>query len=419
MNRRLFLLTTLATAVAADPITPALAQLDTNSPVRSGDPNFDAWAAGFYARAVADGWPADLLRRELTGLTPDDRVVAADHRQPEFTRGVGAYLASAVSDANVAAGRAQRAAMQSWLSRIQSRHGVPAEILIAIWAVESGFGQVQGDYDVIRSLATLAADGRRREWAESQLLAALRIISTGEAPRSKLRGSWAGAMGQTQFMPDMYLSTSVDIDSDGKRDIWASAPDALGSAANLLHRAGWKAGQGWQEEVVLPAGFDYSLAEGPKHPPSWWRALGVRRADGSASWSPADAGADWGLILPAGANGPAFLVAPNHFVIRAYNNSTSYALAVGLLADRIAGEGPMRAQWPAEAPMSRADRVGAQQALNQLGYNVGAPDGIVGVQTRASLRAWQKAKGLPADGYLTADLSHRLQAEAGITATGN
>jgi membrane-bound lytic murein transglycosylase B len=419
MNRRLFLLTTVATAVAADPLGQAIAQLDPNSPVHSGDAGFDAWAAGFYARAMAAGFSADLLRRQMTGLTPDDRVVAADHKQPEFTRGVGAYLASAVSDANVAAGRSRRAEQQSSLSRIQSRHGVPAEILIAIWAVESGFGQVQGDYDVVRSLATLAADGRRRDWAEQQLLAAFRIISSGEAPREKLRGSWAGAMGQTQFMPDTYLSTAVDIDGDGRRDIWASASDALGSAANLLRKAGWKTGEGWQEEVILPRGFDYSLAEGPKHPPSWWAALGVRRADGSASWPPADAAADWGLILPAGANGPAFLVAANHFVIRAYNNSTSYALAVGLLADRIAGGGPVVAQWPAEAPMSRADRLGAQQALNQLGYNVGVPDGIVGTQTRAAVRSWQKAKGLPADGYLTADLSHRLQAEAGLPATGN
>ena len=419
MNRRLFLLTATAAAFAADPLTPALAQLVTASPVASGDPSFDAWAADFFTRAMAAGFSADFLRRQMTGLTPDDRVVAADHRQPEFTRGVGAYLASAVSDANIATGRSKRAEQQAALARVQASSGVPADILVAIWAVESGFGRVQGDYDVVRSLATLAADGRRREWAEGQLLAAFRIISSGEAPREKLRGSWAGAMGQTQFMPDTYLSTAVDIDGDGRRDIWASAPDALGSAANLLRKAGWKTGQGVQKEVILPRGFDYSLAEGPKQAPSAWAALGVRRADGSGAWSGADAAADCSLILPAGANGPAFLVLPNHFVIRAYNNSTYYALAVGLLADRIAGAGPLIAQWPAEAPMSRADRLGAQQALNQLGYNVGAPDGIVGTQTRGAVRAWQKANGLPADGYLTVDLSHRLQAQAGISATGN
>jgi lytic murein transglycosylase len=414
MNRRIFFLT--SAAALADPISQALAQLE--SPVSSGDPNFDAWAAGFYRRAVDAGWPADFVGRQMTGLTPDDRVVAADHRQPEFTRGVGAYLTSAASDDKVAACRIQRAGQQAWLSRIEAAYGVPAEILVAIWSVESAFGQVQGDYDAVRSLATLAADGRRREWAESQLLAAFRIISTGEAPREKLRGSWAGAMGQTQFEPETFLTTAVDVDSDGKRDIWASAPDALGSAANLLHRAGWTNGQGWAREVILPGGFDYSLAEGPRHPPSWWADLGVRRADGR-SWPASETAADCGLILPAGASGPAFLVLPNHFVIRAYNNSTSYALAVGMLADRMGGGAPLVAQWPVEQPMSRADRLGAQLALNQLGYNVGVADAVVGVQTRAQLRAWQKAKGLPADGYLTADLSHRLQAEAGIAATGN
>jgi lytic murein transglycosylase len=413
MNRRLFLLATLIGL--ADPVGVAFAQLDLASPVNSGDPNFDAWARDFYGRAVAAGWDGELLRREMAGLTPDDRVVAADRRQPEFTRGVGAYLNSAVSDANVSAGIEHKAEQQDWLSRIEQRSGVPANILVAIWSVESAFGQVQGDYDAVRSLATLAADGRRRQWAESQLFAALRIISTGEAPRGKLRGSWAGAMGQTQFEPDTYLSTAVDIDGDGRRDIWSSAADALGSAANLLSKAGWRPGQGWGREVILPEGFDYSLAEGPRHPPSWWAALGVRRADGYG-WAPADAAADAGLILPAGAVGPAFLVLPNHFVIRAYNNSTSYALAVGLFADRLAGAGQLVTPWPVEAPMSRADRLGAQQALNTLGFQVGEPDGVVGVQTRAALRAWQKARGLAADGYLTLALSRRLQQEAGSPA---
>jgi membrane-bound lytic murein transglycosylase B len=414
MNRRIFLLA--AVAGLADPISPAVAQLVTaDSPVQSGDPNFDAWAAGFFARAVGAGWSADLLRREMAGLTPDDRVVAADRKQPEFTRGVGAYLNSATSDGQVAAGRTRKAQQQTWLSRIEQSSGVPADILVAIWAVESAFGQVQGDYDAVRSLATLAADGRRREWAESQLYAALRIISTGQATRSQLRGSWAGAMGQTQFEPDTYLSTAVDVDGDGKRDIWGSAPDALGSAANLLKKAGWKPGQGWAREVILPAGFDYSLAEGPRHPPSWWTRLGVRRADGYG-WAAADAAADAGLILPAGAAGPAFLVLPNHFVIRAYNNSTSYALAVGIFADKLEGVGALVTPWPTEPPMSRADRLGAQAALNALGFPVGAPDGVVGVQTRAALRAWQKARGLAADGYLTLELSRRLQQEAGLPA---
>jgi hypothetical protein len=217
-------------------------------------------------------------------------------------------------------------------------------------------------------------------------------------------------MGQTQFEPDTFLTTAVDIDGDGRRDIWSSAPDALGSAANLLKKAGWRPGQGWAQEVQLPQGFDLSLAEGPRRPPSWWAGLGVARADGKG-WSPADAAADCGLILPAGASGPAFLVLPNHFVIRAYNNSLAYALTVGLLADRIGGAGPLVTPWPKEIPVSLEDRMAAQAALMRMGYNPGVPDGMIGLGTRQALRAWQRDHSLPADGYLSPEVASRLKNE--------
>jgi hypothetical protein len=265
--------------------------------------------------------------------------------------------------------------------------------------------------DVIRSLATLAAAGRRRDWAESQIWDALRMIMTGAATREQMKGSWAGAMGQTQMIPEAYLADAVDGDGDGRADIWGSPADALASAANLLAHYGWMRGGGWAREVLLPAGFDYSVTEGPQQTPMAWALDGVRAASG-ADWSAQDANAQAQLITPAGASGPAFLVLPNHFVIRKYNNSTSYALAVGLLADRIAGTGPLTVAWPVEPPMTSQDRIGAQQALITLGFNPGQPDGVIGINTRAAVRAWQKTRGLAADGYLTVDLSHRLQSDA-------
>jgi membrane-bound lytic murein transglycosylase B len=269
---------------------------------------------------------------------------------------------------------------------------------------------------VIRSLATLAANGRRRDWAEQQLVAALRIVLNGEADRSRLKGSWAGAMGQTQFTPEDYLAWAVDEDGDGKRDIWGSSVDALGSAANFLARkAAWRRGEGWAREVVLPAGFDYGLAEGPFQPVSHWTGLGVRTAD-AGGWNEREAGEGMGLILPAGWTGPAFLILPNHMAIRAYNNSTSYALAVGLLADRIAGRPGLSRAWPEDQPLSRADRMAAQEALNRLGFDAGEVDGVIGLKTRAAARAWQKSRAIPADGYLTYGLIQALKIQAGAPA---
>ena len=371
---------------------------------------FDAWAAEFYGRAVKAGISPALLDREMAGLTPDPRVTSRDSRQPEFSQPISAYIKAAVTDAPVATGQARRASIPQ-LSAIEQRYGVPREILLAIWSRESAFGAIQGDFDVIRSMASLAAQGRRREWAEGELISALRIIGSGEATRSQLKGSWAGAMGQTQFLPSTYLSTAVDGDGDGRRDIWDSPADALASAASLLAKGGWTPGQGWAREVTVPPGFDFSLTEGPKLTPVEWADKGVVRADG-LPWNDADKSAPAQLLAPAGADGPIFLLLPNHFVIRKYNNSVAYALAVGLLADRIAGGGPLVKPWPAEQPLSLADRMTAQRALAALGFNPGAPDGIVGMGTRTALRAWQKARGLTADGYLSPAMVEKLKAEA-------
>ena len=371
---------------------------------------FDAWAAEFYGRAVKAGIAPALLDREMAGLTPDPRVTSRDSRQPEFSQPISAYIKAAVTEAPVATGQARRAAIPQ-LGAIEQRFGVPREILLAIWSRESAFGAIQGDFDVIRSMASLAAQGRRRDWAEGELISALRIIGSGEATRSQLKGSWAGAMGQTQFLPSTYLSTAVDGDGDGRRDIWGSPADALASAASLLAKGGWTPGQGWAREVTVPAAFDFGLTEGPKLTPVEWAGKGVVRADG-LPWNDADKSAPAQLLAPAGADGPIFLLLPNHFVIRKYNNSVAYALAVGLLADRIAGGGPLVKPWPAEQPLSLADRMTAQRALAALGFDPGAPDGIVGMGTRTALRAWQKARGLTADGYLSPAMVEKLKAEA-------
>lgn len=409
MDRRSFLV--LLAAGCADPSANMLPTAASPIPGGgSGDAEFDAWAREFHGRARAAGLPADLLDREMAGLTPNPRVMNLDSAQPEFSKPIGDYIKGTVSDDRIARGQRFRSELPFW-SDIEARYGVPRDILIAIWAMESGFGAIQGDFDIVRSMASLAYHGRRRAWAEGELMAALRIIGSGEATRERLKGSWAGAMGQTQFLPSNYLSTAVDADGDGRRDLWGSRHDALASAANLLAKGGWTRGVGWAREVIVPAGFDYALTEGPREPPAWWANQGVRRADGLA-WTNADQAAPAMLVAPAGASGPSFLLLPNHFAIRKYNNSTAYALGIGLLADRFAGGGPLVRPWPVETPLSLSDRISAQVALAKLGFSPGEPDGVVGVNTRTALRAWQKSRGIVADGYLSADMVRRLNVEA-------
>jgi lytic murein transglycosylase len=404
----------LPTPGAPPPVAPSKAPAPRTSepvtpPTVSGDQVFDAWAAEFYGRAVKAGVSAAVVEREMRGLTPDPRVGALDSRQPEFSRPISEYLKGVVTGGRLTMGQSRRTA--GYFDGIEGQYGVPREILVGIWALESGYGAIQGDRDVIRSVATLAAQGRRRAWAEGELIATLKIIESGEHPRSRLVGSWAGAMGQTQFIPTTYLSTAVDHDGDGKRDIWGSAPDALASAANLLAKAGWVRGQSWAREVTVPEGFDWSLSEGPREAPAWWAERGVIRADG-LPWTGTDADAKAQLVAPAGAAGPAFLLFPNHFAIRRYNNSIAYALGVGMLADGVAGQSGLVKAWPVEAPMSLSDRMTAQRALAVLGFDPGAPDGVVGAGTRAALRNWQKARSLVADGYLSPALVQRLKTEA-------
>ena len=414
MDRRVFLLA--AASVAAAPSASFAQPVNDATDGGAADPLFADWMQGFIDRAAGAGWSRTRLSQTFSGLSADPRVIADDNRQPELSKPVSAYIQGAVSDTRIQEGRAHRAAGAAWMDPISAQYGVPADVLVSIWSVESSFGRIQGSMDVVRSLATLAAEGRRKGWAEDQLFAALRILYTDQATRDQLKGSWAGAMGQTQFTPLDYLSFAVDGDGDGRRDIWGSSPDALASAANFLQKkAAWRRGEAWTREVVLPRGFDYGLAEGVKQPTAAWTAIGVRAANG-ASWRAADSQEAAQLLLPAGWTGPALLAFPNHFAIRAYNNSMSYALAVGFLAERISGAPPLLTPWPVEQPISRADRIAAQEALQHMGYDVGDVDGVLGLKTRQAARRWQASKGLPADGYLTYALIQRLKVDGGSSA---
>jgi membrane-bound lytic murein transglycosylase B len=373
---------------------------------------FSDWRNAYIEKAVKAGLSRDLVNRELADVTPTEAVVSRDSSQPEFSKPISIYIANAISDGRVNKGRLSLASM-AFLPAMESRYGVPAEITLAVWAMESDFGRLQGDHDVVRAFASLAWDGRRRGWAEDELTAALKIIASGEAPRSRLTGSWAGAMGQTQFLPSVFLSRAIDADGDGKRDIWGSTQDAVVSTANYLSREGWRRGESWTVEVSLPSGFDYSLSETEARSPSDWMALGVTRADGQP-WSSPDMASKAQLLLPTGAQGPALLAFPNHFSIRKYNNSTAYALSVGFLAQRFAGSNGLATPWPVEVPLALADRKAAQKALALAGFSPGPADGAIGSGTRSALKAWQKARNLVADGYLSPDMISKLKAESGL-----
>lgn len=374
-------------------------------PARPAD--FRAWQADFRRRALAAGIGPATLDAAFAGVGVNARVLELDRFQPEFVRPIWEYLDSAVSDTRIANGRRLRAEKADDLARIEAQFGVEREVVLAIWGLESAFGANYGTIPVIESLATLAYDGRRRAFGEEQLLAALRILQAGDITPARMVGSWAGAMGHTQFIPTSFEAYAVDFTGDGRRDLWApDALDALASTANYLARFGWQRGAPWGAEVRLPVGFDFGLADDRPRTAAFWNEQGVRRMDGQPL---ADHGAA-ALILPAGARGPAFVTYPNFRVIRRYNNATSYALAVGHLADRIAGGGPFLGAWPRdERALSRREKEEMQQMLTALGFDTQGTDGVVGPNTRAAIRAFQTREGLPADGNDSAALLEALR----------
>ncbi len=359
--------------------------------------DFASCTAGLGERARSAGVAGALIDEVLAALAPVERVIELDRKQPEFVQTFGEYVAARVTPARVDRGRELLAGRENFLGEVLSRYGVPPRYLIAFWGLETNYGSYLGSVPTLNALATLACDPRRSEFFANEFVDALQLVEREALPLERLRGSWAGAVGHTQFMPSSYLRYAVDGDENGQVDLWQSERDALASGANFLRSLGWVPGQRWGRLVILPPGFPYERAGLDQvQTLSAWAALGVQRADGGALPS---LELDASLLLPAGHQGPAFLVYDNFRVVMRWNQSQSYALSVGLLADRLAGAPPLVLPESLSRPLRKDDIAGAQRALNTLGHDAGVADGVVGSRTRAALRDFQLEQGLPADGY--------------------
>ncbi|OFW99719.1 MAG: murein transglycosylase [Alphaproteobacteria bacterium RIFCSPHIGHO2_12_FULL_63_12] len=379
----------------------AVALLGAGTPAQADEPSFHEWLKSFRAEAAAAGVRPEVIDQAFDGVEMNQRVFELNDNQPEFSRSVWDYLDGAVSEKRVADGRARVAENSALLDRVEAEYGVDREIVAAIWGLESSYGKLMGDHDVIGALATLGWKGRRTAYGREQLIGALKILQNGYATRAQLIGSWAGAMGQTQFIPTTYLRYAVDHGGDGQRNIWSDLDDVFASTANYLAASNYDHGARWGVEIALPAEFDYSLADADvRKAVIEWAGAGVaaRRLNLATDIDPNTRAR---IFLPAGAKGPAFLVFENFEAILKYNRSTSYALAVGLLADRLAGrDEPVIAEWPrTDRALSLAERMALQQALKDKGFDPGPIDGVIGAGTKKALRAWQQSKGLPVDGY--------------------
>ena len=370
--------------------------------------SFQQWLVSFRPRARAEGISEAVLRSALRGVTYDANVVRRDRNQSEFTKTIWDYLGTAVSDLRIANGKKALKSQRMVLDRIERDYGVDSHIVVAIWGLESAYGTFRGKTPIIRALASLAYDARRSAFFEAQLIAALKILQSGDTTPANMTGSWAGAMGHTQFMPGSYLEHAVDFDGDGRRDIWSDDPgDALASAAAYLKANGWVHGQPWGVEVRLPDGFDYLLANRSiTKSPSEWAGIGVVGVDGKAV---PDHGAA-SVLLPAGATGAAFMIFGNFKVIETYNTADAYVIGIGHLGDRIIGGGAIRGKWPRQdRALSFDERVELQKRLTAAGFDTQKIDAKIGPLTIAAVRAFQVANGLVPDGYASLGLLQRLR----------
>ncbi|MBT5413054.1 MAG: lytic murein transglycosylase [Rhodospirillaceae bacterium] len=401
--------TTADGQTAGQSVQPTAAVQPAVQVAMTPDEKFAAWRAGLKAEALGRGVSATTFDRAFAGVRPNAKVLELDSKQAEFVRPIWEYLDSAVSDTRIASGKEALAAQWQTLRDLAATYGVPPEIVVAIWGLETNYGGYMGDFSVIEALATLAYQGRRTDSFREQLLIALDILQAGDITPERMRGSWAGAMGHTQFMPAAFTAYAVDHDRNGKRNMWDEPVDALASTANYLDKSGWRDGQPWGAEVVLPANFPWEEAElDTVRTVGTWHALGVRAAKDATL---PDDSLPASVIAPAGHRGPAFLVLKNFRVIMRYNNATSYALAVAHLADRIGGGGPFLTAWPRNDAKLRIDDVREmQRLLTARGHNTGGVDGIVGPMTRAAIRGYQREIGAPPDGYPSSELLSRLKA---------
>lgn len=378
---------------------------------------FDDWLAAFRQEAAAQGISAATLDAALTGLMPVERVVELDRRQPEFLQTFSDYLRLRVTASRVARGQELMAEHAALLDAVEQQHGVPKAVLVSFWGLETNYGATLGSHNIPASLATLAYDGRRSAFFRSQLLDALRIIDAGHVSAIDMKGSWAGAMGHMQFMPSTFRAYAMDGDGDARIDLWQSIPDALHSGANYLKRAGWRAGEPVIIEVRPPPGFDWRRANiANRLPVAQWAALGVKPVDGSPL--PAVVGRS-AIVLPQGWQGPVFMVFDNFDVVMRWNRSVNYALAVAQLAKQVAGGDGLALLSGEAGALGTAQLQALQQALNELGFDAGEADGLLGPRTQIAIRQYQFMHRLPVDGYPAPSLlAHVEQTHAAAAAAG-
>lgn len=372
------------------------------------NPAFDAWVASFRLQAAARGLSQQTLDRAFRSVGYLPAVIEKDRSQTEFTRSLEDYIAIAASDERISKGRAALARQARTLAAIEARYGVAPEVVTAIWGLESKYGERRGDIPVISALSTLAFEGRRGAFFEGQLIAALKILERGDITLARMTGSWAGAMGHTQFIPTSYQAYAVDFTGDGRRDIWSDDPaDALASTAAYLQRSGWRSGQPWGMEVRLNAGFDAGLTgRGNARRSTAWAGMGVTDTAGR----PLPDHGSAAILIPQGRRGPAFAVFRNFNVILRYNNAEKYGIGVGHLADRLAGKPPLQAGFPPdERGMTIDDRKELQRRLTARGFDTQGADGVIGPDTTAAIRGYQARAGLPVDGEPSLALLARLQ----------
>ncbi|GLK74809.1 murein transglycosylase [Methylopila jiangsuensis] len=396
VRRRTFWRTAAALLLASATAAPAMAG--------PNDARFSAFVRQLKPQAVAAGVSPALYDRAFRGLTVDEEAIAKSKYQPEFKTTIAQYVDTRVSDTRINAGRQNLAQWSDTLARIERAYGVDRSVVLAVWGIETNYGATTGNHNVIAALATLACcQTRRPEFFRRELIGALQILQQGHVAPENMNGSWAGAMGHTQFMPTSFKAYAADANGDGRRDIWGSIPDALASTANYLKKHGWRSGETWGYEVIVPRG----TKAGARRTLAQWQAAGVRRVAGTGfpnGASPAT------LLQPGGPNGPSFLMLNNFRVIKRYNNADSYALAVGHLADRIRGGGPFVTPWPNhDKPLDETERLELQALLLRRGFNIGEPDGKIGPATRDAITSYQQAQGLAPDGYAGVSLLRHLR----------
>ena len=402
----------LETTETAPPPPVKIAETPVAVDARSQEQRYTDWKTAFTARISAK-YGAAVVEPLLADMAIRPALLVKDENQAEFVKPVWSYLDGAVSASRVRPGEENLSVFADVFDEVEARYNVEREYLTAIWGLESQYGTIMGDYPVVDSLSTFAFEGRRSEMFTTQLEALVELVAEGKLRRDDLLGGWAGAMGMTQFMPATMRDYAVDFDGDGTIDLRGNERDALGSAAHYLSRFGWVPGQPAMMEVRVPEGFDYGLADGStKRQAEEWAAMGVLPIKPSMNGTlyPSDvAFADAKLLIPAGAKGPAFLTFKNFDVIKRYNNSTSYAMAIAGLAQTFAGEVPVRKDWPrGDQPLNTEQKEQLQTRLTALGYSTGGVDGQIGPMTRKAIRAWQRANRLPADGYVEMGLFERI-----------